>query len=208
MTPHKWTEEEINFLRENYPIYQLPQLLIIFNDHFNLYITKGQLKGILNKYKITCGRSSLWQKGQTAWNKGKTWDEYMSEESQANSRKTTFKNGSLPPNTVPVGTEYDLKGYIVVKQHTKTGDKSRPYWRLKHHIIWEEANGSIPDGYCVIFADGNTRNFDLDNLVLVSNKELLTINSNQLYFKGNADATKCGVTLSKLMIKEKERAKK
>lgn len=208
MTPHKWTDEELNFLREKYPIYEINKLLVVFNTHFNLTITKGQLKGILNKYKIKCGRSSQWQKGQEAWNKGKTWDEYMSQEGQDNSRKTTFKNGDLPPNTVPVGTEGLYKGYIVVKTNDGNCANSRDRWKFKHRLIWEAANGPIPEDHVVIFADGNNRNFDLNNLILVSNHELLMMNGNKLIYKGNADATKCGVTLSKLMIKEREYAKK
>ena len=208
MTPHKWTEEELNFLRENYPIYEINKLLVVFNNHFNLNVSKGQLKGILNKYKIKCGRSSQWQKGQEAWNKGKTWDDYMSKEGQANSRKTTFKNGDLPSNTVPVGTEGLYKGYIVVKTDDCNCANSRDRWKFKHRLIYEEAYGPIPEDHAVIFADGNNRNFDLNNLILVSNHELLMMNGNKLIYKGNADATRCGVTLSKLMIKERERAKK
>lgn len=196
---HKWTKEELDFIRATYQEYDINQTLVLLNERFKLDVTKSQLKGILNLYKIKCGRKS-----HPAHNKGKKWDEYLSKEAQDKIRKTTFKKGHLPTNTVSVGTEGEFKGYIVVKTEKQEGQKSREYWRLKHHLIWEAANGVIPKGYNVIFADGNARNFELDNLVLVSDKELITINTNKLYFKGNADATKCGVTLSKLMIKEKE----
>lgn len=201
---HKWTQEELDFIRETFQTYDVNQTLIIFNERFKLDITKSQLKGIIDKYKIHCGR-----KGHVAHNKGKKWSEWMSKEGQNNCRKTTFKKGQLPQTTLPVGTEGFMKdGYVVVKMPTKTGTKGRPYWRLKHHLIWEAANGPIPKGYNVIFADGNKLNFDLDNLVLVSNQELMTMNAKKLIYKGNADATKCGVTLSKLMIRGKELAKK
>jgi hypothetical protein len=42
-------------------------------------------------------------------------------------------------------------------------------WRPKHHLVWESHHGQpIPKGHAVIFGDGNNRNFDPDNLILVS----------------------------------------
>lgn len=201
---HKWTKEELDFVRETYQTYDINKTLIIFNEHFNLSITKAQLKGIMNRYKICCGRDTKWQNGTVPPNKGKKWDDFMPKESQANSRKTTFKKGIIPANSVPVGTEYDFGGYIIVRTTEDTGAKNRRYWKLKHHLVWEAANGKVPKGYNVIFADGNTRNFDLDNLVLVSDEELALMNTQKLYFKDNADATKSGALIAKIHYKRKE----
>jgi len=52
-------------------------------------------------------------------------------------------------------------GFLYVK---KTGSRK---WHLKHLAVWEEANGRLPRGQALIFADGNRLNCDLDNLVLV-----------------------------------------
>lgn len=205
MTPHKWTKEEIDFIRETYQTYDRNVTLKLFNEHFNLSITKGQFKSAIDKHKITCGRKTRFQNGTTPYNKGKSWDEWMSKESQNNSRKTTFKKDIIPHTNIParpIGAEkIDNHGYIMVKINSNT-------YCPKQRVVWEQAYGAIPEGHSVIFADGNNRNFDLDNLILVSKAELITMNSNKLYFKGNADATKCGVTLSKLMIRGNERAKK
>ena len=68
----------------------------------------------------------------------------------------------------PVGTEMVKKDkYVLVKMN----DKKPRIWRLKHHLIWEEAHGPIPDGYLVSFADGDKSNFNLDNLVLITKSE-------------------------------------
>lgn len=209
---HKWSTEELEWLRSNYPIYVLPELLVKFNEHFNTDITKTALKGILDKYKIHCGRKSQWVKGQTAWNKGMTWDDYMTDEGQIKSRKTCFNTertvNNANYNDLPVGTEYVWKGYIIVKTDKSEGTKARRWWKLKHHLVWEQAHGPIPKDHNVIFLDGNNRNFDLDNLALVNDAELAIMNKNKLYFKGNADATKCGVSLTKLIIKRSQYAKK
>lgn len=39
---------------------------------------------------------------------------------------------------------------------------------LKHRFLWETANGPIPKGHKVIFADGDKTNITLDNLIMVS----------------------------------------
>lgn len=209
----KWTEEEIEFLRVNYPIYDRNELLAKFNEHFSEPITQSSLKATLGRYKIFSGRTGLWQKGHTSWNKGLKWDDYLSPESQASCRRTQFNKertmNNANHNEVPVGTEREYDGYVYIRQEVRN-EKSKAYrwWKLKHHIIWEEANGPIPKDHVVIFADGDTHNFDLDNLILIKRCELAVINKVGLYYKGNGDATKCGVTLAKLMMKGKSYAKK
>lgn len=209
----KWTTEEIEWLRVNYPLYDINQLLPLFNEHFNTERTRSSLQYAFKKYKILCGRSGQWQKGHIPSNKGKTWDEYMSKEGQANSRKTQFNSSrtvnNANHNEYPIGAEREIKdGYIVVKIDNRSGIPSRKWWKFKHHIIWEAVHGPVPKDHKIIFADGNIRNFDINNLVLVSQAELAIMNKNGLYYKENADATKCGVSLAKLMIRRKQYAKK
>ena len=70
----------------------------------------------------------------------------------------------------PIGSERlrntGKNSYVEVKV-------SRSEWRLKHHLIWEKAHGKAPDGYCICFADGDNRNFDIDNLQAVPMEEHL-----------------------------------
>lgn len=209
---HFWTEEELEFLREQYPLHDSNELLVLFNERFNIQLTLFQLKSVLNRYKIHCGRTGQWQKGLIPYTKGKKWDEYMSKEAQENSRKTCFNKERTVNNPnitdLPVGTERYHKGYVIVRTDKQDGLSARRYWKFKHHLIWEEAYGPIPEGQCVIFADGNRLNFDINNLILVTRGELGLMNKEGLYYKGNADATKCGVTLSKLMLKGNYYAKK
>ena len=53
-------------------------------------------------------------------------------------------------------------------------------WALKHRIVYEDAYGKIPKGMNLIFADGNKLNLELDNLLLVTDNELLRMNRNNL----------------------------
>lgn len=73
--------------------------------------------------------------------------------------------GGKPP--VPVGTERVSKGgYIKVKIREKpTVPQSKDHWRFKHWLVWEKANGQeLPQGWTVLFVDGDIRNFAPENL--------------------------------------------
>lgn len=76
----------------------------------------------------------------------------------------------------------------------------------KGRYIYEQAYGKIPKGHKVIFADGDNRNFDLNNLVLVSNAEELIMNRNKLLKKDN-ELTKVGITIAKVLDKVNKRKK-
>ena len=70
---------------------------------------------------------------------------------------------------LPVGSEREQKGYVIVKVRDLPGtQQSRDNWRFKHIVEWERANGtSLPDGWTVLFADRDTRNFAPENLVAI-----------------------------------------
>jgi len=78
------------------------------------------------------------------------------------------------PSSLPVGSERVCAGkknnYIKVKV-SERGDR-RETWRIKHLHLWEQANGPIPKGHTVVFADGDRNNFAKDNLVLIPSKEI------------------------------------
>jgi hypothetical protein len=80
-------------------------------------------------------------------------------------------------------------------------------WKVKKTIIWEAANGPIPKGYVVIFADRNKSNFDLDNLLLVSRKELMIMNRKSLIFP-DQDLTKTGKAIAGLHMAINSKIKK
>ena len=51
----------------------------------------------------------------------------------------------------------------------------------------------------IIFADGNKKNFNLENLILVSRKELAVLNKNKL-LRDNAELTNIGIAIAKIKI--------
>lgn len=203
---HKWSEKEEQWLTKNVKGITLKELTNRYNKKFNMNLSESAIANRKNKLNlhsgITGGQS---QKGQISWNKGKTWDEYMPKESQERSRKTTFKKGSIPPNHREIGEErLDSDGYVLVKVQDGHLNKN---WVLKHRLIWESMYGNIPIGYKIMFADGNKRNLDIKNLILVSDAEELIMNQNR-FVKDNADLTRVGLNIARVIDRVNKRKEK
>jgi hypothetical protein len=79
----------------------------------------------------------------------------------------------LPVNTERLENDYTAVKILIGKQKN---------WKRKHNLIWEQANGQIPKGHIIIFADQNKSNFSLDNLVLISKGELVRLNKAGMIF--------------------------
>lgn len=113
-----------------------------------------------------------------------------------------YKNGHLMWGYKEIGSErVNPSGYIEIKVNEEP-----KAWKSKHKVIWEQKHGAIPEGHVVIFADKNTRNFDIDNLILVSRKQLIRLNQNQL-IKEDAELTKTGVIIADIIQKIHDRKK-
>jgi len=93
----------------------------------------------------------------------------------------------------PIGSEMIMKNIIYVKISNDKGNWNKR-WKKKQAILWEQKHGIIPNGYCVIFLDNNNRNFELDNLELVSRIEYGLLNRWGLHFN-DKEMTKVGLTI-------------
>lgn len=87
-----------------------------------------------------------------------------------------------------LGTEYENQGYLFVKvTHDGRADKK---WKLKHRVVWESVHGKIPEGYIILFLDGDTKNCDIENLACVPNSYNGYIQNNFLRRSDNPIITK------------------
>jgi hypothetical protein len=193
----KYTAEQIKYLESKVKGRKYKDLTELFNKKFGTSITRTGImqqcwsNGLHNGLKIG------FQKGHIPHNKGKKKWWKGGEETQ-------FKPGQLPPSTRPVGDErINVCGYIEVKYQQKPGPVKNK-WKSKHALIWEKTNGKIPKGHVVIFADGNKRNFDINNLLLVSRKELVVMNKKHLIYN-HKNLTAVGKTIADLSIVIKKR---
>jgi hypothetical protein len=195
---HWYTTGEIQFLRDNIAGRSHAEMTELFNECFDTELTVEQIKGTLARYKLCNGRDGCFRSGHTPFNKGMKGLKMGGE-------KTQFKPGHKPANWVPVGTErVNADGYVDVKIQD---GKLQKNWKAKHIIIWEEANGPVPKGHVVIFADGNRLNVTLDNLILLSRKKLAVLNKRRLISK-DAELTKTGVIVADICLKIGERKRK
>lgn len=169
----RFTGEERSFLASLVPGRSYREIADAFNARFPP-ITVSQVKSFINNNGLSTGRTGRFEKGNVPANKGKTWDEMgVSFESQRAMRRTCFKPGHMPHNAVgkPVGYERVTPGgYVEVKVAERP---SRPgihdNFKLKHRLVWERANGCpVPEGCIIVFADGDRRNFEPENLVCMS----------------------------------------
>ena len=167
-----FNKEQVEFITKNYTEMSRKDLLSALNEKFDLSVELNQLVSFVKNHKINSGRNGYFVKGQKSWNAG--------TKGILKANSGSFKKGDKPANYHPVGHErVDSKdGYILVKVADKNPWKSSKsgWYRHKHVVVWEQHNGSVPDGMCVRFKDNDKRNFDINNLFLVSRGEHIRLN--------------------------------
>lgn len=205
---HRFTAEEKEFLKEYVPGHSHKEIAAEFSKRFPPGITESQAKSAVKRYHLKTGHTGRFVKGQESHNKGVR----MSSEQYKLAEPTMFKKGNVPYNTLPIGTELELPdGYIWVKIDNIPKAKKNVNWRQKHRLLWEQNFGEIPDGYLVIFKDGDRRNFDLGNLACVSKQVNLQMARHHLR-SDDADVTEACVNIATVMCaaydRKKERSRK
>jgi len=160
----------LEFLREAYPRMEIAALTRAFNARFGTDKTKHQIKSSLSRNRITSGRDGRFKKGCAVWNKGLLGFNL--------SPATQFRPGNVPANVKPMYSgRLNKDGYIEIKvpeRNPHTGAPTR--FRLKHRWLWEQEHGPLPEGYVLVFRDGDKRHCALDNLELMRRRELMRMN--------------------------------
>lgn len=146
-------------------------------------------------------KNNQFQKGQEAFNKGIPQSEWMSEESREKCSKTHIQYQEtaasplskeegvfLPYNTLKKGTVTRRK--VTHKKGKNKGKTEIVYYinidwhgnrkpnNLYKRYLWELHNQmDLPKGYVVAVIDGDPDNIVIENLELISRKELLRRNN-------------------------------
>lgn len=157
------TDEQLEWFKQHKEL-SLDDSVKLFNATFNESKTAAAIKPIRYRNGLTKSvkNSGQFKKGHATWNKGK---------STRLSPKSEFKKGSIPKNTRPVGSEWvDKDDYILVKVAEPS------VWIRKHRYLYQQAHGDIPKNHVIVFLDGNNRNFEIDNLMMISCSENATFN--------------------------------
>ena len=171
----KWTQEEIEILSRLYPNHYAREIAGILGRGISSIHCKANSLGLessLEKiqragYETSKSPASIatrFQKGSVPLNKGKK----VSPEVYSKIQPTMFKKGHSPVNHREVGSErINVYGYIEIK----VAEPNR--WRLKHQVMWEQVNGTIPRGYNVQFKNHNPLDCRIENLYMISKAEQL-----------------------------------
>lgn len=167
------------------------------NKRFETSYTARQLNAYYKNHGIKSGLTGKFEKGHIPLNKGK-----KIENVHPNSAATQFKAGHKPHNKMPIGSIImKADGYM----YQKIGEGARD-WKQKHLLVWEEANGPVPEGYVLNFKDGNRENYTLENLALLSKAEHLELTRLGLR-STNPDLTETGILIAKVKCAEREKTK-
>lgn len=169
-----WTDDEIKLLKQVYPNMYSEDAAKLFN------CTTRQVYNAASKFKIKkskewmqvelqrqakrlhiVGKDVRFQPGHIPANKGQK----MNADQYEKCKFTMFSKGNKPHNI-----KWDGYERITVDGYTEVRVSERVF-KLKHRMIWEEANGPIPPGMIVIFKDKNKKNFDINNLELITRAE-------------------------------------
>ena len=94
---------------------------------------------------------------------------------------TTY--GKKPKEQLPIGSirKSQTGTYIKVmeNQNSHISGYAEPYWLPLQKKIYQDAHGEIAPGKMVCFLDGNSENFDLDNLYCIDRKISAIMSSNR-----------------------------
>lgn len=123
------------------------------------------------------------RKGHVPANKGLRrpgWGPGRMKETQF---KPGVRQGIAARNWRPVGTVLpDPDGYLRIK--VRDAAKGEAYgfgnprvWPYLHRHVWEQAHGPVPPGHVVAFKNGNGRDVRLDNLEVITRRELMARNT-------------------------------
>ena len=209
----KYNEEHVAWLAANISGCHFKDLTAMFNERFGFALSVPAMVSLADRHGLHNGidtrLNNTWlgqvgvphqfHKGFIPWNKGQKGINYPGMAA------TQFKKGQKAANWMPVGSErVNADGYVDVKIQDGQLQKN---WKGKHIMIWEAAHGPVPPSHCLIFADRNKLNVTLENLILVSRKQLVRLNQNHL-IQDDAELTKVGITIADISNKIGERKRK
>lgn len=175
---HKWSDAEIQYLKDNYANNLTDDIAAKLN------LTNGQVS---YKAQLLClHKNPEWVREnsrkniskadhpihKTKFKKGhKTWNKGMKGVCFSGCEKTWFKKGHKPHNTKFDGyTRVGRDNYIEVRV-------AEGKFIGLHRKIYEDHHGPVPSDSIVIFKDGNKRNFDINNLEMITKAENARRNS-------------------------------
>ena len=154
---HVYTEEEKEWLREHQDTMKRDALTTAFNERFGTSVKQTSISDICTK-RLGLHRTS---------NEG--------------------CYGKKVKEQLPIGTirKSQVGTYIKVmdSQASHSSGYKEPWWMPLQKKIYQDVHGEIEKGKMVCFLDGNTENFDIENLYPIDRRISAVMSSNQWWTK-------------------------
>lgn len=196
----KITERDAEFIKAHYKGTSARAMAKLLEEETGTKVARSTILTFYQKNGLKSGCDSRFKKGHVPVNPFQKGFANLKPEQIARIQATQYKNGHIPINHKEIGT-------VTKKQHEGHLEYSwikvdENKWELEHVHVWQQAYGEIPKGGRLIHLDKDSHNNSLDNLILVSNKELPIINKNGL--TDEIELNKAIVNTVKLNSKLKE----
>ncbi|MEI7296626.1 HNH endonuclease [Paraburkholderia tropica] len=156
-----WLPREIARLKREYPTSHTPTLARSMGRTVSSVYQKALGLGLRKSAEYLAspeagrtdgkrGGSTRFKPGHVTWNKGLKGVAGVQEAC----RRTQFKEGFLPHNTLPIGSlRINKDGHLQRKVCNGKGSASKR-WRNVAELVWCGANGQMPPRHFVVFRPG------------------------------------------------------
>lgn len=204
----KWSDEEIEFIREHAMEMPCAELLKLVNNRFGknysleqLYRVKARCR--IKSLNIGCYRKGIrnspateFKKGHVPHNKG------THPPTVGRMAETQFKQGQMPHNHKPVGSERICYGKIQIKI---AEPKS---WEWLATLIWQSVHKkALPDGCIIRFANEDITDYSPENLVAITKAQNAVLNHLHIHTY-DADSLKAALLICDLKMQQSKRKKR
>ena len=191
-------KEVKKFIEENVKGHYNKELISLIEEEFGITYTLMQIQNYKKNHKLHSGIDPKFKKGHKALNGFKKG--HLPEAS----KKTRFGKGEDHPLCKPIGAERNRvcagRTYIQVKADLPNK------WRFKHIVEWEKHHGAVPKGHVILFLDNDTTNCSIDNLAIITRREMLIMCKQGLKTQ-DKDLTETGVLIAKVISRNMELSK-
>jgi hypothetical protein len=163
----KWTEEQKKILMDNLEILSYKEIGVLVGKSktaVSMYCHSHKIERSEKAQKRINKRTNttMFVKGQKPWNTG--------TKGLTKPNSTSFKAGDtksivLPEFSISYKENKNGQTYKVIKIGSK--------WIRLQRYNWEQLFGPIPEGYVIVFKDGDSLNCDPENLECITKKEQL-----------------------------------
>jgi hypothetical protein len=166
------TREQDQFVRDNCSALSQADLTAALNNKFGTTIKLSQIDSYISNNGINSGRTGHFEKCHKPWNHG------TKGQGLTGRNVTSFKKGNIPHTKRKLWSErINRDGFIEIsipERNPWTGAPTR--FKHKHVWLWEMEHGPVAKGNAVVFVDGNKLHCVVENLMLVTRAELLSMN--------------------------------